>query len=380
MSHDEIENYFTTGRQNTGGYKVKKVGILLGDAQGNGGIARVTWILSNRLCENYDIYILSDFHNPKIKYDYDPRIHFSYLVDKMTSVHKRILLVTKGIKRFIKENKIDVFICAGAIYFPPATLGVKRTHAKLICWEHSNVSVKNEHRFQGLCRWFGAKFADWIVPLTKTDAKMYQKEYGCRNVTSIYNPVDDRLITPVQYDVESKKIISVGRYCWQKNFEVLVEVAKIVLTNNPNWSWDIYGDGETFNTIQMLVKNNHLENRLNLMGRVDDLYNRYKDYSMLVMTSRFEGFPMTLLESTAQGIPAVAFDVLTGPNEVIDDGKSGYLIEPDNVCKMAQAIQELIDSPCKRAQMSDRCVELRKNYDCDSVVKQWERLLVTIMQ
>lgn len=359
---------------------MKKVGILLGDAQGNGGIGRVTWILSNRLCENYDIYILSDFQNPKKKYEYNPRIRFTYLTNNMTSVHKRILSVAKGIRKFIKKNKIDVFICAGAIYFPPATLAVKGTHAKFICWEHSNVSVKNEHRFQGLCRWFGAKFADWIVPLTKTDAKMYKKEYGCRRVTSIYNPVDDRLITSVHYDVESKKIISVGRYCWQKNFEILVEVAKIVLTNNPGWSWDIYGDGETFNTIQMLVKNNDLENRLNLMGRVDDLYNRYREYSMLVMTSRFEGFPMTLLESTAQGIPAVAFDVLTGPNEVIEDGKSGYLIAPDNVCKMAQAIQELIDCPCKREQMSNRCVELRKNYDCDSIVKQWERLLVTVMQ
>lgn len=359
---------------------MKRVGILLGDAQGNGGIGRVTWILANRLCENYDIYILSDFHNPKIKYDYDHRIHFSYLTDNMTSVHKRILSVAKGIKKFIKENKIDVFICAGAIYFPPATLAVKGTHAKFICWEHSNVSVKNEHRFQGLCRWFGAKFADWIVPLTKTDARMYQKEYGCRNVTSIYNPVDDRLITSVRYDVESKKIISVGRFCWQKNFEILVEVAKNVLANNPEWSWDIYGDGETFETIQRLVSENHLEGKLNLMGRVNDLYNRYKDYSMLVMTSRFEGFPMTLLESTSQGIPAVAFDVLTGPNEVIDDRKSGYLIEPDNILKMTQAVQDLIDNPSKRTQMSNRCVELRKNFNCDSIVKQWERLLVTILQ
>ncbi|MCZ2442801.1 MAG: glycosyltransferase family 4 protein [Flavobacteriales bacterium] len=357
---------------------MKRVGILLGDAQGNGGIGRVTWILSNRLCENFDIYILSDFHNPKIKYDYDQRIHFSYLTDNMTSVHKRILSVAKGIKKFIKENKIDVFICAGAIYFPPATLAVKGTHAKFICWEHSNVSVKNEHRFQGICRWFGAKFADWIVPLTKTDAKLYQKEYGCKHITSIYNPVDDKLLTSVSYNTESKKIISVGRFCWQKNFEILVEVAKIVLAKNPDWSWDIFGDGETFETVQMLVAENHLEGRLNLMGRVNDLYDRYREYSMLVMTSRFEGFPMTLLESTAQGIPAVAFDVLTGPNEVIDDGASGFLVEPDNIKQMADKIQKLIDTPQMRVAMSHACVAKRDNYNCETIVGEWNKLIDSV--
>ena len=354
---------------------MKKVGILLGDAQGNGGISRVTWILSNRLCENYDIYILSDYHNPKIKYDYNPRIHISYLTENMTSVHRRILSCTKGIKKFIKENRIDVLICAGAIYFPPATLAVKRTHAKFICWEHSNVSVKNEHRFQGLCRWFGAKFADWIVPLTKTDAKLYQRVYGCKNVTSIYNPVDERLLTTVKYDTDSKKIISVGRFCWKKNFKILVKVANDVLRKNPGWSWDIYGDGETFETIQKLVADNHLEGRLNLMGRVNDLYNRYRDYSMLVMTSRFEGFPMTLLESTAQGIPAIAFDVLTGPNEVIDDGVSGFLVEPDNIKQMVDRIQKLIDTPQMRETMSHACVIKRDIYNCETIVEKWNTLI-----
>lgn len=357
---------------------MKKIGILLGNVQGNGGISRVTWILSNRLCNKYDVYILSDFHTGSERYTYNKKIKISYLVENRISIHKRLPSCIKGIRRFIKDNDLDVFICAGAIYFPPCSIAIKGLRTKLICWEHSNVSVKGEHKFQKLCRWFGAKNADWIVPLTKTDEKLYNDIYGNKNVTAIYNPVDERLMNEINYSINSHKIVSVGRFCWQKNFELLVDVARIVLDNNPDWSWDIYGEGETFEVVESLINEYHLEGRLNLKGRVDDLYNRYKDYSFLVMTSRFEGFPMTLLESTAQGIPAVAFDVLTGPNEVIVDGESGFLIEPFNVRAMSDKIQALIDSDVLRNKMSDKCFDIRNNFELGSIVNKWIMLIDSV--
>lgn len=357
---------------------MKNIGIFLGDVHGNGGISRVTWIIGNKINSFCNLFILSNYHNKSVRYKYSEDVKIEYLFEDRKPVHTRFLRTTKGIYDFIKRNKIEVLICAGAIFYPPCVLALKGTSVKLICWEHSNVSVEREHKFQGICRKMGAKNADLIVPLTKTDERLYREKYHVKNCKAIYNPVDDRLMGPVKYNANSKKIISVGRLCYQKNFELLVEVADIFLNNNPQWSWDIFGEGENRENIQKKINAAGLSDRLILKGRVSDLYERYNQYAMLVMTSRFEGFPMTLLESTAKGIPAISFDVLTGPNEIIIDGETGYLVQPEDIKTMAKKMQILAENSELRNKMSKKCMEIRYNFSCKSVIQQWEDILTKL--
>lgn len=354
---------------------MKKIGIFLGDIHGNGGISRVTWIIANRLNAFYHVYILSSFQNKSEKYSYAEDITVEFLFQEQRPVHTRFLQLTKGVRDFIRRNKIDILICAGTIYYPPCVLAVKGTGTRLICWEHSNASVKSEHQFQGICRRIGAKHADMAVPLTKADEKLYREKYRIRNCRAIYNPVDDRLLGPVAYCAESRKIISVGRLCFEKNFELLVDVADIFLKRNPGWTWDIFGEGENRGAIQEKIEKADLCGRLVLRGRVPDLYERYQDYAMLVMTSRSEGFPMALLEATAKGIPAVSFDILTGPNEIIADGETGFLVPPGDAAAMAERLQRLADDCTLRKKMSAGCLELRNHFSCQKIVENWRKVL-----
>lgn len=354
---------------------MKKICFFLGDVHGAGGISRVTWIIANKLCSQYGVYILAAFRNPVTKYKYRDGVWVDYLFDTRMSVHKRLFSLIKRIRNYIQKNKIEVLICAGEIYYIPCALALMGLKTKLVCWEHSNVSVQDEHKFQNICRRVGARCADEIVTLTQTDCEMYKKKYGVTNCQYIYNPVDDRLINDVHYQHDSRKVISVGRLCYQKNFNEMIEIAKEILPKHPEWHWDVYGDGEEREALQRKIDEYNLSGQLTLKGNVANLYELYRDYSFLVMTSRFEGFPMTLLESTAQGIPAIAYDVLTGPNEIIVDGKNGYLIPNGNRSQMIEKIEKLIAHRQVRMDMSKSCVNIRSCFECQRIIDQWIALL-----
>lgn len=344
--------------------------------QGSGGISRVNWLIITGLSnEKYSLFALGLFDGKEKRYSYPDIIKTDYLFTDQIPNHKRFIKSVIKLRNYIRKNRIDVIVCSGEINFPIVALATIGITVKVVCWEHSNVSVRTEHKFQSLCRYMGTLVADRIVSLTKKDEELYRETYHVNNCIHIYNPIDDRLIKPVLYNTKSKRIISVGRLIYQKNFECAIKVAKKVFQQHPDWTWDIFGEGEDREKLEKMISELGLNNHISLMGQVNDLYDRYPSYSMLVMTSRFEGFPMTLLESIACGIPVIAFDVLTGPNEIIINGKNGYLVDYNDIDTMATYINNLIDSPDLRKQMSDCCQKERSEYTRTRIVGQWYALL-----
>jgi len=352
--------------------------FMLGGFTQNGGIGRVTSLLVDDLCQDYNVFTLSYAKKnvPNI-FDLDPKVKQEYLLDRHQSMTKTIL--TGGmfkLRKFLKENDIDILIASGALYFPLAIFASKGTKTKCICWEHANIFISQDHKLQGVSRYIGIKFCDKMVVLTKTDMENIKKRYNMKNLFQIYNPVDQKLINKrKEYNLDSQKIMSVGRLTDQKNYPVLVEIADEILKANPNWTWEIYGDGVLKNQIQSLIDKIECSDRLILKGQVDNVYDCYADYSFLVMTSKYEGFPMVLLESVSSGLPMVSFDIHTGPNEIIEDSLNGFLIEPFDKGKMIDAIQKIINDEKLRKNMSDYSVKSSKRFSKDYILKQWRELL-----
>ena len=96
-------------------------------------------------------------------------------------------------------------------------------------------------------------------------------------------------------NINSKQIVSVGRLTYQKGFDILCDVAKDVLSKNPDYKWIILGDGEDKEKLQSKIKEYNLQDRLILKGKVSNVEDYYENSALYVMTSRFEGLPMTLL-------------------------------------------------------------------------------------
>ena len=125
------------------------------------------------------------------------------------------------------------------------------------------------------------------------------------------------------------------------------------------------------NEIIDLIKQNNLENHIILKGSSCDIYDLYQDYSFYVMTSRYEGLPMVLLEAKAKKLPIVSFDINSGPSDIIRDGVDGFLIKTFDCEAMANKICELIENPELRQKLSDNAHGNLDKFSKEKIIKQW---------
>lgn len=351
--------------------------FLLGGFQNNGGIGRVTSVLSNELNkrEGYNVTTISYFQTDDkplyiISENINQLVLYSSQIPMLSAIFRNHAI--KKVKKNIRDEKIDVIIACGALFYPLAILASLGTKAKCICWEHTNPAIVRDYKFQGFARKLAVRFADKIVVLTKSAKKYYIEKLGVKEkkVYQIYNPISQNAIKSSRYDLSSKKIISVGRLSYPKNFSLLVDIAAKVLPDYPQWSWDIYGSGEEYDSLLKKIKENGLEGRVNLKGQVDDIYERYGEYAFQVMTSRYEGFPMSLIEGAANRLPIISFDIETGPNEIIKQGENGFLIEKENQDDMIEKISVLIENQSLREELSQKAFDSVKIFGLEEILNR----------
>ncbi len=361
-----------------------KICFFLGGFHQNGGIGRVTSLLANRLAQNKDYNVVAlcynDLNMPNL-YKLSDSIDQRFFLKNRVSMTQT--LMTGGIirlRQFLKENQIDVIVACGALFFPITTLACKGIKTKSICWEHSDPEGNSDHRGQYYARRFGIKRADMNVVLTKSALKVYMDKYKVMRTVQIYNPVDDQ-ITKLSgyYEASNKKILSVGRLTYQKNFQAAVLVAKNVLPYFPDWEWDIYGQGEDLDELIKLAKEGGIEKQIHFCGQVDNLYECYKNYSFMVMTSRYEGFPMSLLEGLGNGLPLISFDIPTGPNEIIENGFNGFLIPEGDIRNMANKMVQLMQDQQLRLRMSRNSKEKSEQFSIHGICDKWDKILKEVV-
>ena len=157
--------------------------------------------------------------------------------------------------------------------------------------------------------------------------------------------------------------------------DYLTEVAMRVLKQFPDWKWLVVGSGEEQAFLQRFILKNKMEHQLILTGRTQDVNAYLRKAQIYVMTSRIEGLGMSLLEAKSFSLPSVSFDIPTGPNEIIEDGVNGYLVEPFDCEDMAEKLARLMEDDALRADFAAHAQDNAEKFQMQGILRDWNYVL-----
>jgi glycosyltransferase involved in cell wall biosynthesis len=247
---------------------------------------------------------------------------------------------------------------------PPGLVLIGQEHMHLR--EHSEVLRKAmKRRYRKLAA---------LSVLTERDRKRYARHLGRRTeVVRIGNTVRD--LGDVHADLSAKTVLTAGRFARQKGYDRLIKTWALVAPQHPDWHLRICGDGPAKPKIERLIAEHGLEDSVTLPGPAKDLGAEMAKASIFVLSSRWEGLPLTLLEAMSVGMAVVSFNCPTGPADVIDDHGNGLLITPRTIANLAAGLHEMIEDEDLRRRCAAAAMETARDYSMDVVGPQWEALL-----
>ncbi len=178
-------------------------------------------------------------------------------------------------------------------------------------------------------------------------------------------------------ECNERKVISVGRYVFDKGFDMLIDAWKIVQEKHKDWQLYIYGSGYKENLIAQI---NSLELNAScfLEEPVMNIEEKYLESSIFALCSRHEGFGMVIAEAMACGVPPVSFNCPGGPKDIIQDGIDGILVEHENIDQMAQKICYLIENRSIRDQMGKQAKINIQRFKLERIMEQWMELFASL--
>lgn len=358
-----------------------------GDITRSGGTERAGAAIANALAgtDRFRVSFLSMFEEHGAPFfAIDGRVGRDALYGGPVRGVWRYAATCARLRRAVLRRRVDVLVDIDGILDMYALAVKPLTGVRVVSWEHFNYLMHPDVPYRAITRRLAARAADAIVVLTEADRAMYERHGGLRcPVVVIPNPMSPADPEPV-YDAGSRILLSAGRLSAQKGFDLLVDVAARVLPSRPQWRWVVLGEGEDRPMLERRIAQAGLSRQVLLPGRCDaaGMDRHYRGAALFVLTSRFEGLPMVLLEAKAHRVPIVAFDCPTGPRDIVRDGVDGRLSPPGDVEGMARALGALMDDPSTRLRYAARALDPdhTERYDEREIGRRWIDVLSRVME
>ena len=296
----------------------------------------------------------------------------SYLYSLSSFPQKR----RKQLIETLNEGNYDVII--GVHAFLSLKLATIRKHLnarKVIGWMHNSYqaffennpayleNLKSHFKFQ-------MRKLDGIVVLTKTDAELYKKNLGL-NPTVIYNPVTIK--AQRRCDTNAKTFLSVGRMSYRhKGFDILIKAFALFCKENKEWKLNIVGEGPEKENLEELIQSFHLENRISIYPFTNEIEKYYSTASVYVLSSRWEGFPLVLMEALSFGLPIISSDIPIS-KEVLEKKDFCFFFKNEDAESLCNEMKRMACADL--AELSDGAHSFsQQSCHIDEIIKQWNAI------
>lgn len=387
----------------------KKIAFIVDSIYTIGGVQRVTAVIAKSLTKEYDVtiitldptrlyepslYGMNEVKDLKVKYFIYPKVDalhakickiYSYLYRqylphcKFTSdlyaksslPNPRRRLMAKA---FNREGYDTIVAVHAFLAIRLATIS-PLLHCKCIGWIHNSYDaltqqgspylgpqLKSHYGYQ-------LKKLDTVVTLYHEDALHYEKEYGLK-VNTIYNPLT---ILPGHISIgNSKQLLAIGRMTPKhKGFDLLIDAFAKVMNEYQGWSLHIVGEGPEKEKLANQIKKNDAEKQIILHPFTNDIQAYYQDAQLYVLSSRWEGMPLVLVEAMAHGLPIIASDLPTC-KEVMGD--NAIYFHNNDTDDLAMALRNAMNMSDWQ-QRSKKSLLIADEFHVDKIIEKWKKIL-----
>jgi glycosyltransferase involved in cell wall biosynthesis len=215
---------------------------------------------------------------------------------------------------------------------------------------------------------------DGLVVLTEQDREAYGELLG-GGVPLHRIPNTVRPLPGAKADLAAKTVYAAGRFRYQKGFELLIPAWEATAKAHPDWTLRLRGRGHLESRYRGLIEQHGLEDSVVIEGPAEEIGSDMSAAAVFVLSSRFEGFPLILLEAMSKGMGVVSFDCPTGPADIVDDHRNGLLVPHEDVEGLSRAIREIVEDEELRRRVAAEAIETAQQYTIEAIGPRWVELL-----
>lgn len=359
----------------------------------SGGAERVTANLSNEwIKRGYEVTIVTIASKKDDFYELNSKINRIGLnldnnsanpLQAIIANTKRIISIRKVLKK-IKPDFVIGMMPVSAVLTIIASMGLKN---RIIACERNYPPMSELNRFWAKLRRITYPKAAVVTAQTSEIAKWIKDNIKVKVVEVIPNPIvfplpnNNPIIKPESIVAkEDLLLLAVGKLKKQKGLDLLISAFCALHEQFPEWKLVIIGDGKMKSSLENVINERKLVNKILLPGRVGNIADWYNRADIYVMSSRFEGFPNTLAEAMAHGCPVISYDCPTGPSDLIRNDINGVLVkQTGSIDALVSALTELMINENKRNQLSEKAVEVRETYSLPKILTKWDTIFNKIL-
>jgi glycosyltransferase involved in cell wall biosynthesis len=277
--------------------------------------------------------------------------------------------VGKALADMAQRQQPDVIVLNGLTTACSVLLAAPALAKRSVCCDHNHFDARSRP-----WRWMRKRIypkVAAVVSLTSTD----QSRFAALNRRTVVIPNASSLWADAPQAVAEPVVLAVGRHVTQKGLDLLLAAWPNVLSSIPEARLLIAGDGPLTGALQAQARALNIASSVHWLAPRPDMAALYRTVAVFALPSRYEGFPLALLEAQSLGVPAVAFDCPTGPREILTDA-TGVLVPPGDTSAFASALVAMLKNPTQRADMGaaamQRCREL---FSPEQHFQKWTQLL-----